>query len=101
MDDKISTMICKTCIQKIDNWEVYREKCSENQSKLQDWMKEWNKVNNSDTSIQIKDEPIDHIEDERNTEITVDSLSDEEEPVSLIYLSVYVIISTIFNFWNL
>ncbi|EFA10192.1 zinc finger protein 91 isoform X1 [Tribolium castaneum] len=60
-DDKLSTMVCLQCIEKINNWQSYKLTCCENQNKLEQWINTSNpELSLSDMNIQIKEEPIDN-----------------------------------------
>lgn len=41
MNDKLSTMICSKCMDKVENWHNFKIICYENQEKLNTWMKQW------------------------------------------------------------
>lgn len=40
IDDKLSTMICLICIDKLNSWYDFKMTCCENQAKLQEWLEE-------------------------------------------------------------
>ncbi|KAF7988787.1 hypothetical protein HCN44_007097 [Aphidius gifuensis] len=37
-DDKLSTLICEGCIDKVKDWHIYKESCKKSQEKLQQWL---------------------------------------------------------------
>ncbi|KAJ8955168.1 hypothetical protein NQ318_009061 [Aromia moschata] len=55
--DKISTMVCNQCVSKINNWHEYKQTCSRNQEKLEQWLNSCPSNNIADMSLQIKEEP--------------------------------------------
>lgn len=65
-DDKLTTMICANCIEKINNWQTFKRTCTENQSKLEEWFTaSTTNAQSNDISInndiQIKEEPIENL----------------------------------------
>ncbi|XP_018336913.1 zinc finger protein 845-like [Agrilus planipennis] len=71
--DKISTMICQSCIGILNEWDKYKRSCLINQRTLELRMQNWNSNQIADVSLQIKDETLyDEVDD------TARAVNDEE-----------------------
>lgn len=49
-DDKLSTMVCLQCVEKVNNWQSFKLTCCENQTKLEQWMN----ISSADLSDMVK-----------------------------------------------
>lgn len=62
-------MICSNCIEKVNNWQIFKQTCTENQSKLEQWFNaasaagkpQTNNDQSINNDIQIKEEPIENM----------------------------------------
>ncbi|XP_022918333.1 zinc finger protein 62 homolog isoform X2 [Onthophagus taurus] len=61
--DKLSTMICDLCRQKIHGFQEYKKSCSENQRKLQNLLSTWDPTGESNSNMVIIKEEPSEIED--------------------------------------
>ncbi|KAJ8980918.1 hypothetical protein NQ317_011559 [Molorchus minor] len=86
ISDKLSTMVCNTCIDKVSGWHQYKQECASNQSKLELWLNNCPTNNISDLSFQIKEEPMEDRETEEqanggNTDHAIAEVLVKSEPV--------------------
>ncbi|XP_014606761.1 PREDICTED: zinc finger protein 423-like [Polistes canadensis] len=65
--DKVSTLICSSCIDNVNQWYNYKEACFHSQDKLQKWLETHPQTNL--VVVNIKEEPmdIDYCEDNNKT----------------------------------
>ncbi|KAI4503826.1 hypothetical protein M0802_001229 [Mischocyttarus mexicanus] len=55
--DKVSTLICSSCIDNVNQWYNYKEACFHSQDKLQKWLETHPQTN--PVVVNIKEEPVD------------------------------------------
>ncbi|XP_020287905.1 zinc finger protein 585B-like isoform X2 [Pseudomyrmex gracilis] len=73
--DKVSTLICKTCVKSVNQWHTYKESCLRSQNKLQEWLA---KQHSNPMVITIKDEPMD-VDNDENIEIISEVINNSEQ----------------------
>ncbi|XP_015180184.1 PREDICTED: zinc finger protein 62-like [Polistes dominula] len=56
--DKVSTLICSSCINNVNQWYNYKEACFHSQDKLQKWLETHPQTTNP-VVVNIKEEPVD------------------------------------------